>query len=657
MIRRNGMFERVALPGSVSLLGLCSLLLTACPSGGTGSGPDAGAGDAGASDGGASDAGACTPTLAPACGGTRWVGVKKTAGGDCPLSPASAGAGWAAQKLVSATGLLPDGLARTCIYTRAAPPSAADLCAIEAELVSATGLTSLVEECQHVYPFGFAESLAETFRDALHTQAGGLRALPAAPPMETRVIAADTEADRFDGAPEDCADSHGCTMAHLTKDLLCPERSSGPCAGQVGWAQALPHTGPDGGRYGFPSELAAAVLRAFDAWRSDLVKGQPAPAHLVVDMSLGWETPGACDEAGGPAAVTEALRFLACNGVLSVAAAGNAHRADLSPPQMACPARLETTSVTPEGCAGLVDGALLQAYRTALDPRWDPVPASGAAVVYATGGLDYLDRPIVPLRPSARPVLAAPAMGGVAWASPVGSVATSSRAPLTGTSVSTALVGGTAATVWAYEPTLAPSAVMKKLVDGATAVTPSLAITPSAARHFGKTSVHRVSLCRTLGQPCPRSTVSATNPALAGVAIPGALLAQSASPATGPSCTAPPANDPGRVVPEPNNPRCPQCVLQLDFGNQSQPALVGTIAGVSTLSCLALFVQDAAGATSVFNLTPSAFASAQGGPTAARLAATAPFAPTSRAWLVWEQPDPAHPQQNVSVGQAVYVMP
>jgi hypothetical protein len=651
MNEADGMLTRNTLLGRALTLAALTALLTGCP--GSGNGADAGAPDAGS---GAGDAGACTPTLAPTCGGTRWVGRKKTTGGDCPLSAASAGAGWAAQKLVLTTGMLPDALARTCVYTRASAPSASDLCTIEAELSPPSGLVSLVEECQHVYPSGFSESLAETFRSALHAQAGGVRAFTAAPSKQTRVIAVDTDPDRFDGAPEECVDSHGCTMAHLAKDLLCPQRANGPCAGQVGWAEALPHTGPDGGRYGFPSELAAGVIRAFDAWRTDLIRGNPVPAHLVFDMSLGWETNGACDEPGGPAAVADALRFVACNGSLSIAAAGNAHRGDVSPAQMACPARLETTVLTPEGCAGFVDADLLQAYETALDAPWDPVPASGAAMLYATGGLDFLDRPIVPLRPSARPVLAAPAMGGVAWGSPVGSTCTASRTPLTGTSVSTALIGGTAATVWAYDPTLTPSGVMKKLVDGAVPLTPSVPISASAARHFGKASAHRVSLCKTLGAPCPSGVVGATNPALTGVVIPGVPLTQAFSPATAPSCTSLPANNPGRVEPEPNNPRCPQCVLQLDYGSQSQPALVGTILGASTLSCLALFVQDGAGATTVFNLTPSAFANTPQAPTAARLTTSVVPTTSSRAWLVWEQPDPAQPQQNVTVGQAIYVM-
>lgn len=636
----------------VSRWALCAMLCVlaasckGCPvGGGSGAGP--------------ADAGVCTPQHPPVCGGTRWVAVKKNPAVPCPLSPASAAAGWKVAPLATTAGKLPDPLDRTCIYTHA-PPAAAALCALEAELVPADGLASLVEECRHVYPAGFQESLAETFRVALHAQAGGVEQLAAPPPRQARIVAADTDPDRFDGQPEDCRDSHGCTVAHVAKDLVCPQRTRGVCAGQVGWAEALPHTGPDGGRYGYPSELAAAVLRAFDAWRADLMAGRPVPAHLVFNLSLGWESDASCSEPGGPDTAVRALRYAACNGVLSVAAAGNAHRSDASPAQMACPGRLEVETISPEACAGLVDDAFLAHRRELLGAAWSPVPATAKPLLYAAGGLDYLDRPVVPVRPSARPVLAAPAVGGVSWASPLRDAATSPRTPLSGTSVSAAVVSGTAAAVWAYRPALRPDELMALVADAAVPVSPAI---PAGHGLFNHSTVRRVSLCRALGAAgqtasCPALRTGETNPAPAGAVPPGTLLPQTYAPATAGACTAGPANSPGLVVPEPNNPRCPHCVLKLAHGtNNSQPAFMGALAGGASLHQLCLFVQDASGAVRTFTLDPATFgAAATAGGAAARLAIPPP-APDARAWLVWEQADMANPQQRVTVGQTVYVIP
>lgn len=622
-----------------------------------GGGAEAGTG------GGRGAGGACTPKHRNKCGGRRWIGIKKTAAGKCPLSPASIAAGWAAAPLAKVKGKLPDELARTCIYTRNSNATGSDLCALEAEMVPATGLKTITEECQHVYPLAaLPPALAESFRGALHAQAGGLAKLETAPPKSTRIVAIDTDPDLFNGLPETCADSHGCTMAHLAKDFLCPLRSGGTCAGEVGWAQGLPHTLPNGGgQYGYPSEVAAAVLRAFHDFRTALLDGAPVPPHLVLNLSIGWESETTCNEDGGPRAVVSALRYAACNGVLSIAAAGNAHRADASPAGMACPARLEAEEVSPEDCAGLVDSELVAAYSKVIGSPWQAVPAAGAPLLYAAGGLDYLDRPIAPVRPSARPVLAAPAIGGASWAAAVGAPApTAAPAPLSGTSVSAAVTSGIAATVWAYEPARRADEIMKRLADSAVPVAPALTV--SGRRIFGYPTARRVSLCRALGLPCP-PLLGATNPWPAGP-ITGVSSTGTAPPpaaVAGPSaCTANPANAPGIVVPEPNNPRCPHCFVQPSWNNSSQPAFIGVLTGAVVPSALSLFVQDPAGNVTVFNFGSAARTALVG---SARQSVPLAMPPTSgaampaitagsRAWLAWEQLDNNVP---TTVGQAVYI--
>lgn len=667
---RRALSSRGTTLGRVALFAALSVGAASCdrtvgiPKGSLSSGST----DAGA---GASD----PPSKDTIAGGRRWVGTKNEGQVDCPLSQASSKAGWKVRPLVSVSAPLPASLARVCIYTRDGDATDKALAALKAEVAPPpTGLVSIVEEYQSVYPMGLADDLAVSFRASLHAQAGGLAALPSAPPSLTRVVMIDTDPDRFNGVPEACSSSHGCTLAHIAKDLLCPQRGQGPCAGEVGWGEALSHMVPGStSRFGYPADVAAAMLRAFDAWRTQILSASSSavPPHLVLNLSLGWETNNECNEKGGTRTTMEAVQYMACNGVLVVASAGNAHRADAVPSSMACPARHQLAGISQGECAtaGFIDASLLAAYRSKLNiPQWAALPTSRAPMIYSVGGLDYADRPIVPARSSARPVLAAPALGGVSWASPLsGTAPASPPAFLSGTSVGAAIVSGVAATVWAYKRDLRADQVMELVASSADEVTPTISPTSLNAPLpvggqplFSLTTVRRVSLCKALSTalsnpsgaalPCPPLMTGASNPWPAGASpAPPTFTPSVASPAPSSASTASPANAPEHVRPHPNNPRCPQCYIQLNWDNSSQPAFLGVLTDGAPVQRLSLFVREIASSgvvtETIFHLDPTELTVNRG---VIQLNLGRTLSASASAWLSWEE-------DGVTVGQTIYV--
>src|SRR6185295_3018087 len=100
----------------------------------------------------------------------------------------------------------------------------------------------------------------------------------------------DVGAENFRGTSE-----HGFTLLNLAKSLLCD--SSGGCVAKVtsrlalGWKcfdgskrDTSCRDAADGGRYGMPTELAAALHREVQAWRT-----VDPEKRLVLNVSAGWD--------------------------------------------------------------------------------------------------------------------------------------------------------------------------------------------------------------------------------------------------------------------------------------------------------------------------------------------------------------------------------
>jgi Subtilase family len=373
--------------------------------------------------------------------GIRWIGAAT----EC-VAPA----GWRAERVFSSA---PPGVASLCLYlwlTPDQPPAPAQV----AGLFSVSGATDLTEDVAVVFPSASfspeEQALIDGLRSSLRAQVGTAALvpnLPAAP--AARIVVIDSAPDAAAGQIVPGASRHGDTLAHLIEDLACAQTGDGQrCAAEVTTALALPQiapgvSGPDGGHVGTLSDLARAIERALLTWQADRGSKSGAPPRLVLNLSLGWEdTPGIADCTDGalatlkpPArAVRGILQQAAAQGALIIAAAGN-------------------NSGGPSPRTGLV-----------CPGRYQSVPKDSDAsqsLVIAVSGVDYQDRPLAQTRPGGIAGIAALGLGGVAW-----DPSDPTPPPLTGTSVSTAVVSAIAAVVWAFRPSFTVPGVVSAIYRG-----------------------------------------------------------------------------------------------------------------------------------------------------------------------------------------------
>jgi hypothetical protein len=367
--------------------------------------------------------------------GLRWIGSAATC-----RAPST----WKASRLFS-TGPLGGGLDRLCVYRwkPVIPPTQAEL----HNLFTGSGADGLVEDVPVVYQAaGFSPAeigLLGGLRTSLATQVGGAGLLPRPPGAQTpaaRIVVVDTADDAAAGQIRPGLSRHGDTLAHLIEDLVClPGPPIGrPCAAEVTTALAL-----EGG-VGTLSDLAGAIDRALALWLTGL-KSAPTttPARLIFNLSLGWEDqPGIADcsaqlssaSALPVRAVAGILQFAAAQGALIIAAAGNDSGGPVPRSGLVCPGRYQAT------------------------PRTG-VP--GQSLVVAVSGLDYQDRPLANARPGSITGIAGLGFGGVAW-----NPADPPPPPLTGSSVSTAVVSAVSALVWSQQATWNAVQVTRAVYDG-----------------------------------------------------------------------------------------------------------------------------------------------------------------------------------------------
>ncbi|HSP78869.1 MAG TPA: S8/S53 family peptidase, partial [Myxococcaceae bacterium] len=336
---------------------------------------------------------------------------------------------------------------------------------------------TLGRDCHVVAPLGTNATIDAgwtTLHEHFHQQTGRLASLPvdsSSFPEEVRVAVVDSTPHGYDGgeAGQDRL-GHGHAIGRIIRELGCPEGSPA-CVAQVANHLALPLVTPtvwdteNGGYFGLQTHLARAIHSSVSEWRSyneNLETGASPQPRLVVNLSLAWDGRygGAYNVLGDlPApvrAVHAAITHAVCRGALVVAAAGN----DPGGPDPVIgpmfPAGWETKAApTPSDCEDL-EG---KGYRDEeLYPSFPPPGWSGyRPLVYAVGGVRGDDRPLASTRPGGRPRTAAPGAHAVAEDANGNAVPTD---VLTGTSASTAVVSGIAATVWGYRPELSGPEVM-----------------------------------------------------------------------------------------------------------------------------------------------------------------------------------------------------
>ena len=179
---------------------------------------------------------------------------------------------------------------------------------------------------------------------------------------------------------------------------------------------------------------------------STIVAQAPPDQHVVINVALGLDSIKLALGGVSLDPLIEALKRASCMGALVIAPAGNVTGTD----GPLIPAAFESRPApTAADCEGL---GIHQSPRT---------KEAYAPLVYAVGGLDPLDQRLSIGRPYGFPRLAAFAMS-VTTEGPVNSYSP----PLSGTSMSAAIVTGVAAAVWTAKPDLDAHQVMAHVYKG-----------------------------------------------------------------------------------------------------------------------------------------------------------------------------------------------
>ena len=471
------------------------------------------------------------------CHGAPIVGMLDDASYDCSL--VGLPGNWSAERMFSEgtadllglSTLLPATLGRYCVYTRATPPTITSDYYPLFDAIDASGamnLATTAADCLGELPQStlYHPSVGQGIHDAFAANADILSGPEIAPteahrsPVELMII--DTASHVAAVAPLVNPDNfHGLQLSSLVRDIVCPTGLPA-CLPNIRHVVGMPRDGwntpPDylhGGQYGTQGDIARAIYAKVTDWR-ERIAADPlnTPRRLVLNLSLGWDRDAGAtlDPTRGPnAGLMHALEYASCMGVITVAAAGNNSDPD-------CPDdRVGPT--LPGGYEGLPAPSAAECVGLGFgggESQEFPIfggPVGYRPLVYAVGGVDGHDQPLVNSRELGQPRLVGYATYGTAGSGPSGEA-------LTGTSISSAVAASSAAMVWTYRPELRPSEVMELLYQSgyATGATADF-VGPGAL----SSAVHRVSVCAALDLACVGEPAS-TCPQLGCVAAaPGPL--------------------------------------------------------------------------------------------------------------------------------------
>ena len=252
---------------------------------------------------------------------------------------------------------------------------------------------------------------------------------------------------------------HGLVVSRVIGTLMCGDVNGADCKKRVRPYLALPLVSPDkAGDRGYKEDLAnggygGTFFHLADALRAALDDLKRDKGHLVINLSLGWE-PIKLDRGDkNEARVISLLERASCMGALIVAAAGN-----------------------PTGTEGALRPGIFEEFPAPGEERCKAFglpapPASHAAdrryryapLVHSVGALDTSDQRMFADRQWAQPRLAALGMN---VSVPGPSEKIPYTFPMSGTSMSTAIVSGIAAAVWSVRPDLDAAGVMALVYQG-----------------------------------------------------------------------------------------------------------------------------------------------------------------------------------------------
>lgn len=448
--------------------------------------PDAGGGGGGG--------GAAPDALSFGCAGTEWL-VRLPTGGDCSPPKTGDDGSWRWGKLFDQ---LPDGapksLSQYCYYEHKEDIAflAAHLDELPLGPNNQPGTAWLECDSEVVAPMvdtsevalAMADDLGESFRDALDVPLS-LIANPAAPAVKIAVV------DTWPTSGITPTSSHGFGMGSLAANLTCGLFGpGGQCTIEIAPYLALNVVEPgqrdnqNGGYYGQRGRVAKALLAAVT---------KLGASHLILNLSFGWDGVYNTTPSNTPSmatdAVREALEYAACQGALTIAAAGNAPGAVLPSDD---PNPLD--AITPG------QGPLYPAAWEGTAPY-----CGDGSFVYAAGAVDSEDQLLPTARPGAVPPHVVPSFAVPALGKTTDDPMLRVVGPYTGTSVSAAITSAIAALRWHYEPALTADELVAAVRD-AGKLLPTLA--PDFGVAVAGSPVRRLSLCKAVETFAPGTTCS-----------------------------------------------------------------------------------------------------------------------------------------------------
>lgn len=427
---------------------------------------------------------------------------------------------------------------------------------------------------------GALASMAENFLDGAAGVAGSGLNNPypqwAGESPEVMVAVVDTAAEPV---PEEAvvelegeAGRHGRTMAAIVRRIACGPTSRSSCPIVVRNFLGLPllrdgKEGPKGGIFGRQSHLAQGLKDAIDEWEK-LVDAAPARANpapkLIINLSVGWE-PGCGARNGGNEAElvrNQLQRVQGNSNVIVLAASGN------------------------------------RALGSAAVGFMGPATWESEALLYGVTPLDDRSENLVTFRPQSNAQLAARGYMAVVRDTRLGDNDPDEGGvygPVSGSSVSTAVVAAIAARTWVGYDGTADQLMGHLWQNGEPRDTPVLADShwsaPPNSERLNETTQHEVSLCRSLGGPNPGScspehdaqveAATAFWSVASGLSIDSVSVTTTGEGSCADQCmdtdcartvtltatggtTPSPTPKEGFVVPQPSVPPCPTCYVKVN---------------------------------------------------------------------------------------------
>ena len=323
------------------------------------------------------------------------------------------------------------------------------------------------------------------------------------PAIPVRVAVIDVVPDK-EGPPIRFA--HREAVKGVIRSLSCATDAA-DCAARINEAPATGATTSSLNRDAGSNGQYLTFVQIRDSLSAVLQQWHPADEHLVINFAVAWDpiktganSPASNDSIAGP--ILHLLKRASCMGAAVIAPAGNI-TGSVGP---MLPAGYEALAApTDEECAAL------------NSPRGIKNRDTRPPLVYAVGALDARDNRVVTSRQWGLPRMAA-------YSTSVTSPRPNASPYIfSGTSMSTGIVSGVAAAVWAAQPKLSADKVMQIVYDGGVVIDPERRTDDSSRRYPGYYAsthtqsefclghisgpchdlVHRVSLCGALAKALP----------------------------------------------------------------------------------------------------------------------------------------------------------